>query len=81
MGIFKEKRDNESFLRENTLDTMINNPYLVNGDIVLIAEDESFYTISATGSISLANGLKASKKTNNIISISEITTIINNNRR
>lgn len=79
--IFREKRDSESFLRENTLDTMISNPYLLSGDMVFVAEDESFYNVSTTGSITLANGLKASKKTNNIISLSEITTIINNNRR
>lgn len=79
--IFREKRDSESFLRENTLDAMISNPYLVNGDIVLVAENECFYNVGTTGSVSLANGLKASKKTNNIISLNEITTIINNNRR
>lgn len=79
--IFREKRDSESFLRENTLDTMISNPYLVNGDIVLVAENECFYNVSTSGSISLANGLKASKNTKNILSLNEITTIINNNRR
>ena len=79
--IFREKRDSESFLRENTLDAMISNPYLVDGDVVLVAENECFYNISTTGSITLTNGLKANKKTNNIISLSEITTIINNNRR
>lgn len=79
--IFREKRDSESFLRENTLDAMISNPYLVNGDIVLVAENECFYNVNTTGSITLANGLKASKNTRNILSLNEITTIINNNRR
>lgn len=43
--INREKRDKEAFLRERTLDSIKENPHLELGDIVYVAEEQSFYSI------------------------------------
>lgn len=64
--IYRNKRDDESFVREKNIDTMKANEYLINGDIVLIATGAngySFYNIVSQSNdgnkISLNNGLFA----------------------
>lgn len=62
--INREKRDKEAFLRERTLDSLKENPHLELGDIVYVAEEQSFYSIvdsssSADNKIILLNDLFA----------------------
>lgn len=64
--IYRNKRDDESFVREKNIETMKANEYLINGDIVLIAtgvNGYSFYNIVSESNdgnkISLNNGLFA----------------------
>lgn len=64
--IYRNKRDDESFVREKNIETMKANEYLINGDIVLIATGAngySFYNIVSQSNdgnkISLNNGLFA----------------------
>lgn len=61
--INREKRDNSSFLRERTLNSLKENPYLENNDVVYVASEHSLYDILAVSSdsnkVTLANGLFA----------------------
>ena len=43
--IKREKRDKEAFLREKTIKEMQQNPFLQLGDLILVAETNSFYRI------------------------------------
>ena len=58
--ILRNKRDNESWVRERTLDSMKANPYLVENNFVEVASNGYFYKIIKTETpIQLANGLYA----------------------
>ncbi|MEG0069804.1 MAG: hypothetical protein RR795_02720 [Cetobacterium sp.] len=74
--IFRNKRDTESFLRENTIQSLQENKYVEVGDIILVAETESFYTINENEGILLNNQLYALKKIDNILTIIEVEEII-----
>lgn len=58
--IYRDKRDQEAWLREKSLDSLKTNPYLQENDIVQVASDNNFYkVVSATTNIALANNLFA----------------------
>lgn len=58
--ILRNKRDNESWVRERTLDSMKANPYLTENNFVEVASNGYFYKIIKTETpIQLANGLYA----------------------
>lgn len=65
--ILKNKRDTEAWIKEQTLESMKQNPYVENGDIFLVAEDGNFYeAVSSNTNIPLQNSLFAKIKTVNI---------------
>ena len=56
----KNIKDREAFTREKTVNSLKQNEFLTDGDIVLIAENGGFYEInSVNGEITLNNGLFA----------------------
>ena len=58
--IFKNKRDMESWVRERSVDTMKENPYLIENDFVEVASNGYFYRIVKNETnIRLVNGLYA----------------------
>lgn len=58
--IYRNKRDQEAWLREKTLETLKANTYLQENDIVQVAEDSNFYkVVKTTTSIPLQNELFA----------------------
>ena len=58
--IFKNKRDMESWVRERSIDTMKENPYLIENDFVEVASNGYFYrVVKNETNISLNNGLYA----------------------
>jgi hypothetical protein len=65
-----------NFLTLDTLSDMKDNRNLKIGNVILVAETESFYTIDNIGEIELKNGLKATKNTNNYVTEDEITELI-----
>lgn len=58
--IYRNKRDQEAWLREKTLATLKANEFLQENDVVQVAEDNNFYKIiKTTTDISLKNDLYA----------------------
>ena len=43
--IYRNKRDSEAWLRERTVESLKENDYLIEGDIVLVAKNNCFYRI------------------------------------
>ena len=43
--IYRNKRDSEAWLRERTVESLKENDYLIEGDIVLVAKNNCFYKI------------------------------------
>ena len=65
--IKREKRDKEAFLREKTVQEMQHNPFLQLGDLVLVAETNSFYEITNEPTrIEVGDFLYAKQLTSNI---------------
>lgn len=58
--IYRNKRDQEAWLREKTLESLKANTYLQENDIIQVAEDSNFYkVVKTTTSIPLQNELFA----------------------
>ncbi len=56
----KNVKDREAFIRESTIESLKKNTFLLEGDIVLVAEDGAFYGINTKkGKYQLDNGLFA----------------------
>lgn len=89
MNLKEKYYDRKSFKRENSLESMKNNPTLINGDIVKVAETGYFYNIKDTSTpIPLNNGLFAEVKqttflqlvTNCINNLTNLTTLFNTHK-
>lgn len=66
--ILQNKRDRESWIREKTIESLKANTYLLENDIILVAETNCFYkVIKTTTDISLQNNLFAEVMTSNIV--------------
>ena len=66
--ILQHKRDRESWYREKTIESLKSNTYLLENDIVLVAETNCFYkVIKTTTDIPLQNNLFAEVMTSNIV--------------
>jgi hypothetical protein len=73
-------KSSDNFVLEDTVAGMVSNSKIANGDIVLVAENNSYYSISTSGEIVLGNGLKATRSTANIMSEDEVSEIIKSYR-
>ena len=66
--ILQNKRDRESWYREKTIESLKSNTYLLENDIILVAETNCFYkVIKTTTDIPLQNNLFAEVMTSNIV--------------
>lgn len=66
--ILQNKRDRESWYREKTIESLKDNTYLLENDIILVAETNCFYkVIKTTTDIPLQNNLFAEVMTSNIV--------------
>ena len=66
--ILQNKRDRESWYREKTIESLKYNTYLLENDIILVAETNCFYkVIKTTTDIPLQNNLFAEVMTSNIV--------------
>ena len=66
--ILQNKRDRESWIREKTIESLKANTYLLENDIILVAETNCFYkVIKTTTDIPLQNNLFAEVMTSNIV--------------
>ena len=67
--ILGNKNDRENWTRERTIESMKSNEFLIEGDIVQVAEDGNFYSITSerTDIHLLKEGLYAKVKPSNII--------------
>lgn len=79
--ILKNKRDNESWIREKTIETMKTNPYIELNDIICVAGKDFYQAVSSSTSIPLQNSLYAqvitSEITGNISTASKLKTARN----
>lgn len=79
--ILKNKRDNESWIREKTIETMKANPYIELNDIICVAGKDFYQAVSSSTSIPLQNSLYAqiinSEITGNISTASKLKTARN----
>ena len=66
--ILQNKRDRESWYREKTIESLKSNTYLLENDIILVAETNCFYkVIKTTTDIHLQNNLFAEVMTSNVV--------------
>ena len=79
--ILKNKRDNESWIREKSLESMKANPYIELGDIISVAGRDYYQAVSSSTDIALQNNLYAqvinSEITGNISTATKLKTTRN----